>query len=146
MLNGWQRLWVVIGLIFLLLTGLLLIEDIPTQEKVYRSWANETIEHTLKLEEFKSLSLWQVRSKYSDYSDQVIIEKIQYKFGAKDGEYALDFSAINTNHQSQLNNLFQNQIKSVGKYLDIWAIVMGVIYVLGWLVGWVIRGFKGNAP
>ncbi len=140
-MNGWQRIWVVSGVVLLLFIGIVL-EDIPTKKDIYRSWADQTINHTLQIDEFKNLSLGSIRNSYSDFTDKQILEKVQSKFSDEALGYNLDFSEINTLHEKKLEKLLFSQIKFIGFYLGIWILIMLAIYSFGWSIGWIIRGFK----
>ncbi|MCD4812392.1 hypothetical protein K8S19_01665 [bacterium] len=62
--NGWQRIWIMLGIVLLLFPGLLLIGEIPTKSGIYHYWVNDTIELVLTLEEYKDLSLGELRFRY----------------------------------------------------------------------------------
>jgi hypothetical protein len=51
-----------------------------TKNRIYRSWANESIEQTLTLEEFEDFSVWGFRKAYPDFTDEEVIEKLQKNF------------------------------------------------------------------
>ena len=106
--------------------------------------SNDTIELTLTLNEFKELSLWKVRGKYKDFNDHELIKKIQDKFTDSNRGYNLDFSYINKEHEERLKNLTKEQAISVSTFLGIWFGIMVCIYIFGWSIGWVVRGFKNK--
>lgn len=144
MLNGWQRIWIVLGVLFMLFPGLPLINEIPTEDDIYRSWANESIKLTLTIKEFKKLSLVNIRDLYKDITDQEIISKVQGKFSDSTQGYNLDFSSINKEYESRMDDLLYSQVLSIARYLGIWLVVMIAIYIFGWSIGWIIRGFHTN--
>lgn len=103
MLNGWQRIWVVLAVLFLILPGLLLlVEEFPNEEEIYHSWAYDTVELTLQLKEFEKLSYWSIRDKYKDLPDQELIKRIQDKYSDSTRGYNLDFTEINIKHKEEL--------------------------------------------
>lgn len=141
-LNGWQRIWLVLGVVSLLLSGVFLIGKIPSESDIYHSWVSETIELTLTLDEFENLSIWDVRKAYSHISDEIIIQKVQGKFSNSNEGYSLNFADVNKKYETRLHNLFKSQALILFRFLGAWIIVMLAIYVFGWSIGWIARGFR----
>ncbi len=94
---------------------------------------NLAIEH---VPELKGAYAYKIREAYKDLSDEEVIEKIHAKFKDK-----VDYSKIEKEYNRRLEGLSLEQPKAIGIGFVMWLIPTLVVYLLGWGVGWVIRGF-----
>lgn len=158
-LNGWQRLWVVFSAFCAILAVLAIAGEVSeTSEMAYIVRARHTIDaieqyeaaaqKSLQREELAALlralagaraylaeAEWAraaLTDGYDDFADE-LNAKLTTDF---------DFSNIRTEHQRRLNELRLAQLKIVGFGLILWALLVGLVYLGGLLVAWIVRGFK----
>jgi hypothetical protein len=149
-LNGWQRLWLIASLLWLVGVPALFGASFPTEEK----WEMES---------------W-VRSNESSSTYKAITEEIQAvcrRRSEQSGElldYAHCMDANQTSYQSAINRsreeaarvreeanirirdvLLTEQIKHVGLAVLIWLVPVGIAYLLGVTAAWVIQGFRSTS-
>jgi heme/copper-type cytochrome/quinol oxidase subunit 2 len=139
-LNGWQRLWVVISIIIFVVAVFFTFEHYPKKSEIYSTWANETIEVVKKPGEHSFL----IRMAYKDYSDEELIEKLHEKYAEKNASTKVKFDEIDKKYKNDLDNLPSQQTKHILICLTVYLCLIICIYVFGWSVGWVYRGFKSK--
>jgi len=161
-LNGWQRLWVVASLLWLLfVVGVSIVGDvIPTADglearlgrntrNLQRQWALATIEATRPASGIsEQTTTAQIRSAYEDLSDTEIVEKVHSSFPSVnyervDSDHREKLDGAQTRHQERLDALRVEQAKNIGLISLGWFAAPSVgVYLLGWAMAWVWRGFK----
>ena len=141
-LNGWQRIWVVIAVLTIIPTLISAIDDMPTNKKINRIFADKLIGKSLELNDFKNFNIWDIRSAYSDMTDKQLIEKIIAQHGEKMEEQGLSYKDIPNENSEALNNINRSRLYIFIQYLGGWIAVVFGIYIFGWTIGWVIRGFR----
>jgi hypothetical protein len=114
-LNGWQRLWVLIALIYALLITSITAEFFPTQSKIKQEWS----------------AIKAAREPSSDFMRNNPFSDLPLAEGKRDKDFA-----------ARLDNLYMEQTKHILAGFFKWLIPMLGIYIFGYLAGWVYRGFK----
>ena len=71
---------------------------------------------------------------YQDLSDERLVSRIGIRIGL------IDFK-----HQQRLDSLFGEQAKFIGVGLLAWVVPSVVLYMLGWSIGWIYRGFQSRS-
>jgi len=149
-LSGWQRLWILTSLIYLfVVVGFAyIIYEPPSEEKIdnqmrdLKSSLNQNIfnffdQEAMILKEY-DISAFQEKDKWilklnggerivlgNNFTPDTIVEKL--------GEY------LKLQYEKDKKNFL---FKYVAKACAFWVIPVIVIYILGFSVGWVIRGFR----
>lgn len=146
-LNGWQRLWVVLAVIYLLPVVGFTIALFPKQRDLVSSRVYDSIRAVGEYREkndsgFRFEGAFSFRAKYySDISDDEIIKGLHEKWGSK-----VDFSKIEVEYKQKLDALPAERAKAVGIALLAWLVPVLAVYVLGLAVTWIIRGFRRESP
>ena len=133
-LSGWQRLWILLSVIYLVIPVLFLIADWPTKKEIEDKWVYDTLEIVRQ----PSDSVFEIRSAYNDLSNQELVERVHKKFGKA------KFEKIDKEYQKELKNLNYKRLKSFGVAFLFWIVPVIVLYILGKGVGWVYRGFRSG--
>lgn len=160
-LNGWQRLWVVVSAAWLLfVVGVSIAGDvIPTADglefrlgrntrNLKREWALATIEAARPASGIsEQTTTAQIKSAYEDLSDTEIVEKVHSSFPSVnyervDSDYREKLDGEQTRHQERLYALALEQAKNIGLISLAWFAPSVGLYLLGWAMAWVWRGFK----
>ncbi len=155
-LNGWQRLWVVASLLWLLfVVGVSIAGDvIPTADGLearlgrntsylQREWALATIEAARPASGIsEQTTTAQIRSAYEDSSDTEIVDRFHSSFPSVnyervDSDYQEKLDGEQTRHQERLDALRVEQAESIGLLLLAWLGPSFGLYFLGWGVSWV---------
>lgn len=155
-LNGWQRIWVVIAGIFLLLIASIALYELPNEHEIYESYAKDTLD-LLKARyknpymrsenvkdvnfDFLERSYHSLKWSYPDHTHKQIAEALQKKFSAIDD---MNFSEINARYEKKIAELPKKRINYLIRGAGIWLLVIGSIYLVGWLIAWIIAGFKAT--
>lgn len=143
-LGGWQRIWIVISVMWLLVVGLVGYSEIPSEEKIYKAWSYDLLKYLCDNDSnLKGQYAWQLRDVYSDLSDKELIERLRSKYLEKYPAYKYGFENIDAKYNDKLINLARSRVIAIGIGFLIWFIPLAVLYVLGWSVGWIYRGFRG---
>lgn len=127
-LNGWQRLWVVVSVLAALFTTYVAIEYVPTEAEIDSSynWRRDWITpERIAGDREVAKSLGRPSPKTS------IAEEVEQK------KYEL-----NREYEDSLKALPVDQRIFFLRIVIAWIVFCGVIYLAGWTVGWIIRGFK----
>jgi len=142
-LNGWQRLWVLFSVLWLIVVMGFTVATLPKESQILDRWAYATLEKIRDSDEsLKKYSMWDLEKAYADIPREELIEKAQAKYSSSEKGLKIDFERINKRYKNQLGELTTNQAKSAGLGVAVWLGTILVVYILGWSVGWVIRGFK----
>ena len=67
------------------------------------------------------------------------LETVHKKFQGQ-----IDFRQIEEKYKENMQNLPREQVKGAFGALLIWVVPLGVVYLLGLLVAWIIAGFSGS--
>lgn len=138
-LNGWQRLWIIVSVIYLLLVVLFTWISWPTAKEIESSWLYSLIEATKDPGDYS----YQIREAYQDVPDRELIRRINEKY-AEQKDYKEELQKINQRYQKQLASLGRNRLTSLGIAFMAWIIPIGMVYLLGLAVGWIHKGFQNK--
>jgi hypothetical protein len=138
-LNGWQRLWVIISLVWVIVIGSLFATSQRSGDQNYHEWANELVEYLIKQSpDLQGRTVASVRSAYSDLSDKQLVDALHEKYLPKHPAYHYGFSEINAKYSGASVQNTQHGL--------VWlAAAIGVplaLYLLGLAIFWIGAGFK----
>ncbi len=153
-LNGWQRLWAMVSIVYLLILislGVIFFNPL-TKSSLEHSWVYELID-TIKGPNQLS---YQIRDAYKDMSDGEVIAKITQKYGSaeererlgtQDPFVDLTVQGINKKYELKTKSFRQEQLKYFVRYVFqivmLFFLVISFLYFVGLGVGWVAQGFRG---
>jgi len=145
-LNGWQRMWVVVSLLYLVAVIIFTIAFMPERANIEQAWEYET--------DAIAGSNTRLELPFRDMSDEARVKVIREVYpdayqDLNDEELATALRTrigfINIKHQARLAGLFGEQVKSMGLGLLAWIVPSVVLYMLGWSIGWIYRGFQSRS-
>lgn len=156
-LNGWERLWVVVCGIYFLGVCAFGAFAFPDSASLDAERAILAIELALRADvdaahargdqrdELKALrelekGAVRIRSEaYGDLSDSEIIQRVRATFDQKTNLTPLDEKS-----RRDAERLRGERLKFVLQTAVWWIIPVIAVYVLGWAIGWTIRGFRSK--
>jgi len=153
-LNGWQRLWLVLGVVTLGLVPLLFSDLAPNREKIYRDWAWDQWEEVKKsVPQFGHY--FDFKEDMKEPTDSALVVRLSRNAGilridslkAKPKPDSLliaaleHINAVRPVYERRLDALTQAQAVYWSKVIGWWFAFMATLYLAGWAVGWVFRGF-----
>ena len=140
-LNGWQRLWIVTSVILL---GIFMFYSYlhywPEKNQVQYEWALELVDLVSKHNEF-SQDEFELYSKYKDIPKDEFINKFTNKY-IEDNRYSESVKNINEKYNKLIKSLWKKKIKIILLSLLSWLLSIIFIYVFGFSICWIYRGFK----
>jgi len=143
-LNGWQRLWVLASVIYILIIIILAIVSFPSPENY-----TET-DKILKNLSTKSLDI--LAGKSRGVLDKLADEQFKRVTVKYPNDQILEF--LSSTNKADIEYVSKDYWGSVTKLTNTkriiflfdmflaWVVPCVILYSLGWSTGWVIRGFK----
>jgi hypothetical protein len=129
--NGWQRLWIVVSALMLVLPLSLVGILWPERESGILADLNAPA-----CKPWRELPDGFFPDKYPEWGEEC------HSLG-----YFLYYRQINVRSERDYDSyLIRSRAKLVLIALLLWAGIVVVIYVLGWSVGWIARGFSKTPP
>lgn len=140
-LNGWQRLWVLLCILYFILVVGVTISTFPNPSDV----ANEEIFEKQLSQKSRSM-LAMPDAKGTIWDDQVGFDVkmpngyiLRFKKGQKENEVQ---NAAHEYYELLEHQANKNIFVHIMLALFWWAFPSTSFYILGWSIGWVYRGFK----
>ncbi len=144
-LNGWQRLWVLVISIYLLLVSAFTWTTLPNESPLLQEWVFAILDIIKKSDsELSKADNWRIRNVLlkNGSSDEKFIRAIKAQINAKFAHHASELQAVYAMYEVRIDNLHKERLKYIGTAFLIWAIPSCLLYILGISVGWIYRGFK----
>lgn len=149
-LNGWQRLWALTSIIYLIFVVSISVVDFPSPEnmwiaddEVLKNLSTKTLELLVKPKN-TIVDPWDKRPDVFDQINPDIVVKILSRsltIPANTKQTDIDYIRKDCNNAvSKIVN--QKRIYFVGKMITIWIIPCLLVYALGLSFLWVYRGFR----
>jgi len=140
-LNGWQRLFVVAAVLWLVPVGAVLVAQWPTKAEITGQWVDAYIEQIVQnTNELKSYSTWQVRNAYRDISDEELLKRLEQKYSS-----SVPLERIELNYRRRLDSLLMDQASTGLLGFAAWLLPLIAAYLLGMAIAWIRSGFeRGN--
>lgn len=141
-LNGWQRLWVALSAILLLVVAAVTVALMPKASDYASTRLDESIDAVGRHLEhenpnYRYEGAWAARTKYTDLSDDQVITKLHETYKGK-----VDFQNIDVEYRRKVDRLPTERAKTVGIAFLVWFTASAALYGLGLTVAWIIKGFR----
>ncbi|GEM_PF-1743180 len=163
-LNGWQRLWVLVSIIYLIPVVFITLSALPTKNQIYQEWYYEIFRYAKHYSDFQNISSYDYQVSHENLSIYELIQSIELQlkpvpnqdmvlansnikipYDVLVHQYNDNVISIHDKYTNDLNKLHINQAKIALTCLVIlWIIPLLIIYLLGKAIGWVYRGFKSS--
>jgi hypothetical protein len=131
-LNGWQRLWVVTSLLIGIVIAVIIATHLPNEqdEAERHGYAIRNLNEQLArvIENKKNVNMRDV-----DIANGKTVENINLRIALENYEYS-----------TSAETLTSRQFQNIGWGLAFWLGISGALYVIGYAVKWVYRGFRPN--
>ena len=152
-LNGWQRLWVVVSAIYMVVLARFVVADFPTPGKIshraqfYEELPKESLSRLIRADAASTPSTGTGRDlSYELFCDDprdVVLAVNNHKLCFRNGGTETEKTMI----AQQYNQLLQRAARSerlewLGHTFLVWVVPCAVLYALGAAIGWVLRGFQ----
>lgn len=154
-LNGWQRLWLVLMILYGLVVAVVTVAFFPKESDILNSWAWDAMR--VAIDDIKRTkkydgTMWDFRDAFfKNKTDEEIVHSLTD--GARNinladsktadlADYKSNILTLENKYQKQIKDLPREQLKATGMAFLVWMIPALAIYVLGYAVGWIYRGFK----
>lgn len=128
-MNGWQRLWVLVSVILAICAVLVALNQLPSEDRI-TSLHNASIEGRER--DLKAIANGDDKKTNNFYKDVVgTAEDVKGYIVKENKEYAQRISEL----PGERRNI-------IIITATLWLVACIGIYAIGWLVGWVFRGFR----
>lgn len=134
-LNGWQRLWVLTSILLALVAIGAGIDGWKTEQSI-TDFHNATVRSYQKTLDAKIAGndLSSKNDRYSYLGSELSVTELKEKVAAE-----------NSQHADTIQGLPAAQRNAVITGTLLWVGACVILYVMGWLIGWVYRGFRSKA-
>jgi len=141
-LNGWQRISVTITVIWFCAVAITTILTEPSDDEVYYKWSRELTEYLIgNAPDLKGYTVESLRAAYANLPDQKLIDALRGKYIEKHPAYTYGFDRIDKKYMGQLSGR-RTPIYWANR-LALAVLPPLAIYLAGWSVAWIRRGFAG---
>lgn len=131
------------SVLWLIVVSAFTITNVPTRSEIEDDWVYATLERIKEADvSLHKYSIGDIKHAYSDIPPKKLISKAQLKYSAPQSATKVDFSAINKRFENKLKHLTWTKVKTFSIGFCVWLGSIIVVYLLGWAIGWVYRGFK----
>lgn len=150
-LGGWTRILIVLSIALAAMVAAMAYGSAPTREQTLSAWygeASEVLSNRIRGTEGEYVSPSVVRSSYFNATEQENIDLLRtLAKGTTERSKlsAVEIRSVNAKYESELKNLTARKAAYWGKAFLIWVSVVLLLFLSGWSVGWVIRGFRKRA-
>jgi hypothetical protein len=158
-INGWNRLWIAIAIIYLIAIIFMLWVMFPTTQSLYKAWYEDLyLIANISNSEYRMKNSDQFKLENSSFSYPQLIELIENdmknhpkNFINHCREWSSDLfcdlvpitgKETRKQYENKLSLLRGEQFDILIKAFLLWTTPLIILYLLGWLIGWVYRGFK----
>jgi hypothetical protein len=153
-LNGWQRLWILVAVLYLPAAAAVVATQFPTTSQVYSAWADAALQvagEDLRRTQQHQWQDWEIREHlFPKLTDKELVQKLTE--GARKTDlndpmkkdltrYKEKILQLESTYLPRLDALSTERVKVVGWGVLGWAGPLAILYGLGLAVAWVVRGF-----
>jgi hypothetical protein len=150
-LGGWTRIWVVLTVVLAVLVFGVAFLVRPTRAKLMDQWyssASDLIATKIGAAEDRYVSAYDVQKAYFSASDEksvALLERLANHPSERAKLFAEDLRQLNKRFNARLA-AYPRAVAVHWALAALWWLVASVfLYLAGWSVGWVIRGFRERA-
>lgn len=157
-LGGWQRLWVVLVLIYAVIVMVVAFTTAPLQKQIFSNWTEailKTLAEDVKKSTGKDYSVIQLRASkdFQNKTDEQVAQEMTKRAKEIDlskpdkqdlGEYQKQIATLATVYGQQIEDLPIEQAKHAGWSFLVWLIPSLCMLFIGYAVSWVMSGFKAK--
>lgn len=146
-LNGWQRLWIVLAVVWLIGASAFAVMQFPTEQKWRAAWRLHTYERTKELQQPVAEIEEHCRKSSSeanyilDFSKCMDASRLQYQ-NAKTHYKDQTKWLYDEGERRVGEDLPREQLKTIGFSIALWIVPLLALYALGLGVAWVRKGFS----
>lgn len=151
-LNGWQRIWIVMTIIYSIIVLLISYNHLPNKQianidyHYFVSSLPENLRNNLNSPDKDYEQGLGYKFNFDLIGSEIVIMKNGDKLYFKSGTKKEIIDNISNEYNIRIESLMQRQNVEYYSYTLMFLIFPPiVIYLLGWSVGWVIRGFRNEA-
>lgn len=150
-LGGWSRLGVVLSILYAALVGLFAYDGRPRLEYLQTAWfdeAAEVIAKSISKAEGKEVQTSLVRETYlKEWNIETLawLEGVAKSPTERQRLFSEAIARVNERHKAELLSFPVQQRAHWLFAFAWWAGGTLLLFVGGWSLGWVYRGFRGNA-
>jgi len=158
-MNGWLRLWFVLSILCGIIFTAFTINSLPNSSDIQKAWAQEVLQvlasdmsKTLSkevspvelklIDSFRGKSDKEITREWTTAARNINLDDPGQKSLTA---YKANVLNIEQRYQEKLDNLFKEQLKYVFIALLLWIATSIAVLILGYSVGWIVRGFKPSA-
>lgn len=132
-MNGWQRLWLIGCVLLALAVSNVAMDYWPSSE------TDKMVHDGFVKSNELSLAIIKTAMEYPESSPGVIsdkynIDQINYTISQEEERY-----------RNAVHSLWSRQVACALMFSAIWIVLCGVLYLLGLIGGWVMKGFRPKA-
>ncbi|UFN68459.1 hypothetical protein LN249_08985 [Vibrio alginolyticus] len=150
-LGGWQRLWLVVVIISGFTASYVAFETRPQISTIEKEWirsASDVIAEKISDEESREVTGYSIQvNLFENKTDAEIIawlNKVEINPSSPQRVFSSAVKEINEKFQLQVDELPYRQKDHFTTIAMWWFAVLILIYVLGWSIGWIVRGFRSK--
>jgi hypothetical protein len=138
-LNGWQRLFLVLSGLYLIFVSFFIGIVFPAKSECQSNRVFDTVNLIKKYRpnEFGELRTYEVR-------DRVLKSGADRWFGEVHRQFKgrIDFSSIEEKYKNNIQEIPRQQRTLIVYGIALWIIPVVIVYVVGFLIAWIVKGFK----
>lgn len=146
-----MRIWIVLSILLGAFIGLMAYDSRPTRERILNQWYNsvsEIISENIESVDNRYIDPYKIRNFYFNKSEQeniALLNEFESNPSEKARAFALEIARINQEHEEKLAALPKRKLAYWGQALGWWLTGAALLFLPGWTVGWIVRGFRGRA-
>ena len=150
-LGGWARIWIVLCVIYAALVMVIAYDSRPNLQRIQRDWlfdASAKIAEGISSAEGRYISAYDVERKISDGDTLKGIEwlkRVEAKPGKDQEAIPAAVAPINAKYQARIDGLAAEKTRFWAAVAAWWLGGCFFLFVIGWTIGWVVRGFRKGA-
>jgi hypothetical protein len=151
-LGGWTRIWVVLVVLYAALVTFVAYSIRPTLDQTYQQWfgsASGAIAAAISKQEDTLVTQFDVQERLLGKSRQESVawlRQVAKSPTQAQRAFSVQVGRINAEYGNKVAAFPEQERLFWLKALGWWLVGAALLYLLGWSVGWVARGFRTSAP
>ena len=149
-LGGWTRIWIVLCVLYAAVVAIFAFDSPPSKTRVQRDWAYagaSAIADGVSRAESSYISAYDVKDKIGPTDEKAVawLQQVVKSPRSEQRALAAAVKPINTQYAARLEQLPQAQVRHWTFALAWWLGGCALLFIAGWTIGWVFRGFRQRA-